>query len=162
METRDGDRAAAVRAVSRSPIQWLRIVVGGLAAEAGPFIIAVVFYLLPNDSAQLLYVVPVACLCMTLLLGFWVARKAGGLFVLHGTLVGIVAALLYISLTLGKTLPPAYLVSHFLKVIGGAAGGLIAKHRAGGVYLAAATANGRFRAGTGTIRHEDRASTTAD
>lgn len=133
METRDGGREDAVRAASRAPIRWLRIVLGGLAAEAGLFIIAVVFYLLPNGSAELLYVVPVACLCMTLLLGFWVARKAGSLFVLHGTLVGIVAALLYISLTLGKTLPAAYLVSHFLKVIGGAAGGLIAKHRVGGV-----------------------------
>jgi hypothetical protein len=133
METRDADRVAAVRAASRSPIQWLRIVLGGLAAEAALFIIAVVFYLLPNGSAELLYVIPVACLCMTVLLGFRVARKAGGLFVLHGTLVGLVAALLYILLTLGKSLPAAYVVSHFLKVIGGAAGGLIAKHRAGGV-----------------------------
>jgi hypothetical protein len=59
IETRDG-RAAAVRAASRSPIWWLRIVLGGLAAEAGLFIIAVVFYVLPIGSAELLYVVPVA------------------------------------------------------------------------------------------------------
>jgi putative membrane protein (TIGR04086 family) len=117
---------------NREPIRWLPIVFGGLAVEAGLFVIAIAFYLLPNGSTALLYVVPVACLGMTLLVGFRVARRAQGRFVLHGALVGIFAALIYIALTWGKTLPTAYVVSHFLKVIGGASGGFIAKRRASG------------------------------
>jgi|SRR5580658_2512998 hypothetical protein len=129
MATDDIGGAVTRPADSRRRIQWLRIVLGGTAAEAGLFIIAVAFYLLPNGNAALLYVIPVACLGMTLLLGFCVARKVQGLFILHGALVGTVAALIYIALTWGKTLPTAYVVSHFLKVIGGASGGLIARRR---------------------------------
>jgi hypothetical protein len=117
---------------NREPLRWLPIVLGGIAVEAGLFAFAIAFYFLPNGSTALLYVVPVACLGMTLLVGFWVARRAQGLFVLHGALVGIVAALIYIALTWGKTLPTVYVVSHFLKVIGGASGGFIAKRRASG------------------------------
>jgi hypothetical protein len=127
--TNDAGNATTVRAASRGRIQWLRIGLGAIAVEAGLFLIAIAFYFLPNGSAALLYVVPAACLCMTLIVGFWVARKAQGLFILHGTLVGIVAALLYLALTWGRTLPTAYVISHFLKIIGGAAGGLMAKHR---------------------------------
>jgi putative membrane protein (TIGR04086 family) len=114
---------------SRRRMRWLRIMLGGTAAEVGLFIIAVVFYFLPNGNAALLYVVPIACFCVTLLLGFWVAQKAQSLLVLHGALVGTVAALIYIALTWGRTLPTAYIVSHFLKVIGGASGGFIASRR---------------------------------
>ena len=70
-----------------------------------------------------LYVIPPTCLVMTFLFGFWVARRAGSRFALHGTLVGVVATLIYIGLTFGQTLPTAYVVSHFLKVLGGFAGG---------------------------------------
>jgi putative membrane protein (TIGR04086 family) len=129
MGTEDIGGGITRTAESRRRIQWLRIVLGGIAAEAGLFIIAIAFYLLPNGTAALLYAVPIACLCMTFLVGFYVARKAQGLFVLHGALVGTVAALIYVALTWGKTLPTAYVISHFLKVIGGASGGFIAGRR---------------------------------
>jgi hypothetical protein len=129
MGTNDAGGGTTVREASRGRIQWLQVVLGGMAVEAGLFVIAIAFYFLPNGSAALLYVVPVACLCTTLVLGFWVARRAQGLFILHGTLVGIVAASIYLALTWGRTLPTAYIVSHFLKVIGGAFGGLIAMLR---------------------------------
>ena len=141
MANRDGSRAPFIRAASHPQIQWLRIVLAGIVAELGLFAIAVAFYLLPNGRAALLYVVPVACLCMTLLLGVWAAQKAQGLFMLHGTLVGTVAALLYITLTWGKTLPAIYVVSHFLKVIGGATGGYIASRRTDRAYSGAGRIN---------------------
>jgi putative membrane protein (TIGR04086 family) len=129
MGTNDAGGGTTPGEASRGRIQWLQVVLGGMAVEAGLFVIAIAFYFLPNGSAALLYVVPVACLGSTLVLGYWVARRAQGLFILHGTLVGIVAAFLYLALTWGRTLPTAYIVSHFLKVIGGAFGGLIAMRR---------------------------------
>jgi putative membrane protein (TIGR04086 family) len=127
MRTEDLGGGITPPAASRQRIQWLRVVLAGMAAEAALFIIAVAFYFLPNGSTALLYAVPIACFGITFLLGFWVARKAQGQFIVHGALVGIVAAFIYIALTWGKTLPTAYVVSHFLKVIGGASGGFIAR-----------------------------------
>jgi hypothetical protein len=51
------------------------------------------------------------------------------LLVLHGILVGVVAMLLYVGLTRGRPEPPAYLVAHVLKILGGAAGGFSAERR---------------------------------
>jgi hypothetical protein len=49
---------------------------------------------------------------------------------LHGILVGVVATLLYVGLTLGRPEPLAYLVAHVLKILGGAAGGRVASRNA--------------------------------
>lgn len=108
-------------------VRWWRILLGGFLAELALLAIAVPAYLLPNGATLLLYVIPPACLIATLIFGYWVARKAEGRFILHGVGVGVVAALLYVGMTWGQTLPVVYLVSHFLKVIGGAAGGFIAQ-----------------------------------
>ncbi|HEY1899490.1 MAG TPA: hypothetical protein VGG49_06845 [Steroidobacteraceae bacterium] len=110
-------------------IRWLRVLVGAFLAEVVLFAIAIAFYLVPHGSTALLYIVPPACLGITMFFGFRVARKAQGRFILHGTLVGCVAALIYIALTWGKVLPTAYVVSHFLKVMGGFLGGWLAQRR---------------------------------
>jgi putative membrane protein (TIGR04086 family) len=111
-------------------MRWGRVLLAALLAEVALFAIATPFFFLPDHGAAALpYVIPPASLVVTALFGFWVARAAGNRFVLHGTLVGAVAALAYIALTWGKVLPVAYVVSHFLKVIGGAIGGFIAKRR---------------------------------
>jgi putative membrane protein (TIGR04086 family) len=97
---------------------------GGFLAEVCIF--AVMPVALRFGEQAPLYVIPPTCLVMTFVFGFWVARRAGSRFVLHGTLVGVVAALIYIGLTVGQTLPIAYVVSHFLKVLGGMTGGFAA------------------------------------
>ena len=105
-------------------IRWGLALLGGFLAEVGIF--AVMPIALQFGSQAPLYVIPPTCVVMTFVFGYWAARRAGSRFVLHGMLVGAVAALIYIALTLGKTLPWAYVVSHFLKVLGGMAGGFVA------------------------------------
>lgn len=116
----------------RLPIRGALVLLGGLSAEAALFVIAIALYLVPHGSEVLLYVVPPACLVITVFSGYRVARAARTMLILHGVLVGCTAALIYIVLTWGKTLPAVYIVSHFLKVIGGALGGIIAYKQAAG------------------------------
>jgi hypothetical protein len=70
--------------------------------------------------------IPIACLVMPFLLALWVCRRVESRFVLHGALVGIVAALFYLALAWRQPQPPLYIISHALKVVGGMAGGLVA------------------------------------
>src|SRR5215831_16152446 len=57
------------------------------------------------------------------------ARAHIGLHLLHGALVGVVATLLYVALTLARPEPFAYLVAHGLKLLGGLGGGFLAGRR---------------------------------
>jgi hypothetical protein len=87
-------------------MKWGRLLLAALPAEVALFCIAIPFFFLPDRGAAALpYVIPPASLGVTLLFGFWVARAARSRFVLHGALVGAVAALAYIALTWGKVLP---------------------------------------------------------
>ena len=108
-------------------IRWGLALLGGFLVEVCLFAIMPVA-LRFGDQAPL-YVIPPACLVMTFVFGFWVARRAGSRFVLHGALVGVVAALNYHGLTVGQTFPWAYVASHFLKVLGGMAGGFAAERQ---------------------------------
>ena len=81
----------------------------------------------------MLYSAPAASFAMTFVFGFWVARKVRARFFVHGTLVGLAAALLYIAMSGGQSVPWAYIVAHFLKVLGGALGGLLAQKRASSI-----------------------------
>ena len=56
-------------------------------------------------------------------------RRIESHFILPGTVVGVVAALIYIALTRGQPEPFAYIVTHALKVVGGACGGSVAQRR---------------------------------
>ncbi len=80
-----------------------------------------------NGRAILLALVVPLCVIATFLGGWWVARRAGGLLLLHGLLVGAVAALIYGGLTWKVSLPTAYIVANYLKLIGGAGGGVMAQ-----------------------------------
>src|SRR5207244_10203784 len=113
--------------IPSTKIRWGLALLGGFLAEAGIF--AVMPIALQFGDQAPLYVIPPTCVVMTFVFGYWVARRAGSRFLLHGALVGVVAALIYIGLTVGKTLPWAYVVSHFLKVLGGMAGGFVARRR---------------------------------
>jgi hypothetical protein len=104
-------------------IRWIRILIGGLLAEASVFAVVIPINLAAGQHA-LLYAVPPACLIACFLFGMWVGRGLESRLVLHGALVGVVAVLLYVAMTLARPEPVAYLVANGLKIVGGAGGGL--------------------------------------
>jgi putative membrane protein (TIGR04086 family) len=106
-------------------IRWGWILLGGFLAELAIFAVVIPLALLLGQES-LLYIAPPASLIAAFALGLWVAKKAPQRRVLHGTLVGIVAMLIYIGMSLGRPEPIAYYIAHVLKVMGGAAGGLVA------------------------------------
>lgn len=109
-------------------IRWGLVLGGGLLTEVG--IAALVFPVrfLAGEEAFLASVPP-ACLVMAVAFGWWAAARVPTRAVLHGALVGVAAAVIYIVLTIGQALPASFLVAHVLKVIGGTAGGAIAARR---------------------------------
>ena len=64
---------------------------------------------------------------MCFLGALWVCRRIESDFILHGTLVGVVAALIYVALTRAQPEPFAYIVAHALKLVGGVCGGFVAQ-----------------------------------
>ena len=109
-------------------IHWGRVLLGGFLVEVVIFALLPVYDLLGEQAP--LVAVPPTCLVITFLFGLWAAHGVGSRFVLHGFLVGAVAALIYLVLAFGQPLPLAYTVSHGLKVLGGVAGGFVAERRA--------------------------------
>ena len=109
-------------------IHWLRILLGGFLAEV--FVIALVLPIaLLAGKSTLTYTAPAASLLACFLFAIWVGRRITSRFVLHGLLVGVAAILIYVALTRGRPEPLAYLIAHGLKLLGGAAGGLVAARR---------------------------------
>src|SRR5215467_5619157 len=82
---------------------------------------------LPRGSLN--YSVPPAAFIASIVVGVWVARKAPGRPVLHGTLAGVVATLIYLGLSFGQPESAAYIAAHGLKILGGAAGGFVMSKR---------------------------------
>ena len=109
-------------------IRWGRIIAGGLLAEVA-LIIAIVPAGLKLGDAFLRYTAGPGSFLFCFLGALWVGRKLESRFVLHGVLVGIVAALFYIALTKLQPEPMAYVIAHVLKLAGGAAGGFVAQRR---------------------------------
>ncbi len=109
-------------------IHWIRVLIGGFLAEASVFAIVIPVFRIAGQHA-LLYAAPSASLVMCFLFALWVGRRLESRFVFHGMLVGVVATLLYVGLTLARPEPFAYLVAHGLKILGGAGGGAVAGRR---------------------------------
>ena len=99
-------------------IQWIRVLIGGFLAEASVFAIVISIFMISGQHA-LVYAAPSASLVMCFLSALWVGRRLESRFILHGMLVGVVATLLYVGLTLARPEPFAYLVAYGLKVLGG-------------------------------------------
>ena len=110
-------------------IRWLRIIVAAVLVEVVLLAIAIPLNMSANGRALLLALVIPLCVAGTLIGGWWAAQRAGGLFLLHGLLVGVLAALIYAALTWKVSLPAAYIVANYLKLPGGAGGGLLAGWR---------------------------------
>jgi hypothetical protein len=109
-------------------ILWRRVLVGGFLAEL--FVFAIVFptlYLFGQRA--FLASILIASAVMPFIFAVWVGKRIEALFVLHGALVGLVAALIYLGLAWGQPQPLLYKIAHGLKVVGGAAGGVVASRR---------------------------------
>jgi hypothetical protein len=109
-------------------LRWGLIVLGGILAEVGLFAVAIPVGLLIGQE-PLVYVMPPASFVVLSAAGYWVARRVAARPLVHGTLVGVFAAVVYIIPTLGQDLPFAYTIAHGLKVLGGLAGGYVASRR---------------------------------
>ena len=102
--------------------------VGGFLAEL--LVFAIVFpVLFLFGQAAFLASVPIASALMPFILAVWVGRRIESRFVLHGALVGVVSALIYMALAWGQPQPLLYKIAHGLKVVGGMAGGVVASRR---------------------------------
>jgi putative membrane protein (TIGR04086 family) len=108
-------------------IHWLQIVLAAVLVEVVLLGIAIPLNMTANGRAVLLALVVPLCTVATFLGGWWVARRAGSFFLLHGLLVGAVAALIYGGLTWKVSLPVIYIVANYLKLIAGAGGGALAQ-----------------------------------
>jgi putative membrane protein (TIGR04086 family) len=108
-------------------IHWLRVILTAILVEVVLLVIAIPLNMSANGRAILLVLVIPLCVIGTFLGGWWVGRRTGSLFLVHGLLVGAVAALIYAALTLKVSLPTAYIVANYLKLIAGAAGGIAAQ-----------------------------------
>ena len=116
--------------MSGKQIHWGRILLGGLLAEVA-LILTIVPLGLGLDLGEnfLHYTAPPGSFITCFLGALWVCRRIESRFVLHGTLVGVVAALIYVALTRAQPEPFAYIVAHVLKLVGGACGGFVAQSR---------------------------------
>jgi hypothetical protein len=108
-------------------IHWVRVLIGGFLAETSVIAVVIPVFLLFGQRAVAAALS--GSLVMCFLFALWVGRRVDSRLVLHGILVGVVATLLYVGLTRGRPEPPAYLVAHVLKILGGAAGGFFAERR---------------------------------
>ena len=114
--------------MSTATIQWARILLGGLLAEVA-LILAIVPLGLRLGDNFLHYTAPPGSFIMCFLGALWVCRRTESNFILHGTLVGLVAALIYVALTRAQPEPFVYIMAHALKLVGGACGGFGAQRR---------------------------------
>ena len=111
-----------------SKIHWGRVVVGGIAAELVVFAIVFPARALFGQQAFLASIL-IASALMPFLFALWAGRRVESLFVVHGALVGVVAALFYLGLAWRQPQPTLYKIAHGLKVVGGVAGGVVASRR---------------------------------
>lgn len=109
-------------------MHWGRIVVGGMLAEVG-LILAIVPLGLRLGDSFLHYAAPPGSLVTCFVGALWVGRGVRSHFILHGALVGVVAAVIYVALTRAQPEPWAYIVAHGLKLFGGACGGFVMARR---------------------------------
>lgn len=114
--------------VNPTGIHWIRAAIGGVLAELTVFAIVFPARALFGQRAFLVSIV-IASAVMPFIFALWVCRRVESRFVLHGALVGVVAALFYLALAWGQSQPLLYRIAHGLKVVGGVVGGLVAARR---------------------------------
>jgi len=109
-------------------LHWGRAIAGGVCAELAVF--AIVFPVLHFfGQAAFLASILVSSAVLPFIFAVWVGRHVESHFVLHGLLVGVVAALLYLIVAWGQPEPFLYKIAHGLKLVGGLLGGVISARR---------------------------------
>jgi uncharacterized membrane protein HdeD (DUF308 family) len=104
-------------------LHWARVVLAGVAAELAVF--AIVFPVLHFfGQTAFLASILLSSAAMPFLFALWVNRKVESHFLLHGLLVGAVAALVYLLAAWGQPEPLLYKIAHGLKLVGGLLGGV--------------------------------------
>jgi hypothetical protein len=109
-------------------IHWVRVLVAGFLAELIVFAIVFPVRYLFGQRAFLASIL-IASAVLPFIFAVWVGRHIDSRFVLHGALVGVVAALIYLGLAWGQPQPLLYKIAHGLKLVGGMAGGGVASRR---------------------------------
>jgi hypothetical protein len=111
-------------------MRWGRAIVGGLLAEA-MLIVVVIPGAVMGSETVVTWSAVIAAPVTTFLAALWVCRHVDSRFVLHGTMAGLAAMLIYLIPILagGIAQPLIYWVAHGLKVAGGAGGGMFAARR---------------------------------
>jgi len=122
---------------SGSRVHWVRVLAGGVMAEALLILIAIPIGM-KFGQHPLLYIAPLGSLATCFLFGWWAGRGVESRFMLHGVGVGVVAMAIYIALSRAQPEPMAYVIAHGLKLVGGAGGGWMA-----GLRPAEVSAEGR-------------------
>jgi uncharacterized membrane protein HdeD (DUF308 family) len=114
----------AVDLKSLRRLRWGRVLVGGICAELAVF--AIVFPVL-HFFGQTAFLVSIlaASAAMPFVFALWVDKRVESHRMLHGLLVGAVAALVYLALAWGQTEPLLYKIAHGLKLLGGLLGGIV-------------------------------------
>ena len=109
-------------------LHWGRAAAGGVFAELAVF--AIVFPVLHFfGQTAFLASILVSSAVLPFIFAVWVDRHVESHFVLHGLLVGVVAALVYLIVVWGQPEPFLYKVAHGLKLVGGLLGGLTSTRR---------------------------------
>jgi hypothetical protein len=111
-------------------MRWGRAILGGLLAEAMLIVVVAPGGAMGNETVVTWSAV-IGAPIVTFLASLWVCRPLQSKFVLHGTIAGLTAMLIYLIPILagGIEQPLVYWVGHGLKVAGGAAGGMFAARR---------------------------------
>jgi hypothetical protein len=109
-------------------LRFGRVLLGGFLAELIVFAIVFPVLYLFGQRAFLASIL-IASAMMPFIFAVWVCRGIESRFVVHGALVGLVAALIYMGLAWGQPQPLLYKIAHGLKIVGGAAGGVVASRR---------------------------------
>jgi hypothetical protein len=109
-------------------MHWGRILLGGFLAE---FLVFAIVFPVRDFFGQRAFLasILIASVAMPFLFAMGVCRGIESRFALHGALVGLVAALIYMGLAWGQTQPTLYKFAHGLKIVGGAAGGVVSSRR---------------------------------
>ncbi len=109
-------------------IQWGRILLAAFLMELVLFAFAIPLTM-SGKGRVALYVVPPMALIATFAITMWLGRGISSKLVLHGVLIGIAGTLMYVGLTRGSPEPWQYIVANALKIVGGAAGGMVLARR---------------------------------
>lgn len=127
-------------------ISWFRVLCAGFLAEVMPIIflvLVVIVYSTAIDPGQTeeyyqkfaeeagFYIGPIVGSLATFLFAWWACRKLQIGFLLNGTLVGVVVAILGITILVASKAPfhIIFVISYTCKIFAGLLGGVVAKNR---------------------------------